>query len=269
MIEWRLIDSGKMDAFYNMAIDEAIALTVMNKEAPPTLRFYGWKVSSVSLGYFQKISDIDIAFCLENNLPIVRRPTGGRAILHGDELTYSLSSTNSGSFSGDLRETYSIIGNAFFSAFRMLGLDVDMMQKRQKGNVLRRSPLCFNSTSLGEISIKGIKIIGSAQRRWKQCFLQQGTIPYSVDEQTMRKVFRIPPDHPLEMKGLRAFMELNSIELKDVISRAFERIFGIRLVLSDLSEKEAILAETLLREKYLRSEWNLLRTPLNDSMQGW
>lgn len=281
MIKWRLIDSGKVDAYYNMAIDEAIALTVINEEALPTLRFYGWMVSSVSLGCFQKVDDIDVAFCLKNNLPIVRRPTGGRAILHGDELTYSFSSTNTGSFSGTLRESYSIIGNAFFTAFRMMGLDVDMMRKRQRGDVLTRSPNCFNSTSLGEISLKGIKIIGSAQRRWSQGFLQQGSIPYSVEEPTMRRVFRILHDHPIEMKGLRAFLELDDVEIKETIADAFERIFNVNLVPSHLSEREVLLAETLLEQKYRSSEWNLSRldrasqkrfelldTPLNNSRRG-
>lgn len=257
---WRLIDSGEGDAFYNMALDEAIAFTVINRTAPPTLRFYAWKSPSISLGYFQRVSDIDLAFCQENNLPVVRRPTGGRAILHGDELTYSFSSTNSGSFSCNLKESYSLIGNAFLRAFRMLGLDVDIMEKRQRGSVLTRSPLCFKSTSLGEISLEGVKLIGSAQRRWVGGFLQQGCIPYSVDEERMRRVFKVHPEYPLEIKGLRSFLDINNVDIKEAISKAFEEMFNVRFVPSRPSDEEILLAENLLREKYLRSDWNLYRS---------
>jgi lipoate-protein ligase A len=259
MRQWRLIDSGEGDAFFNMAIDEAIALTVMNGANPPTLRFYGWRIPSVSLGYFQRIDDIDLAYCIECNVPVVRRPTGGRAILHGDELTYSFSAQNSDEFSRGLRETYNLIGNAFFSAFQMVGLDVEMMAKRQKGSMLTRSPLCFNSTSLGEISLKGIKLLGSAQRRWREGFLQQGSIPYSIDEGMMHAVFKVSPQNLINLKGLNSFINLNKEALKSAITEAFEKTFNVRLLLSHPSRKETLLAERLLEEKYLRPEWNLSR----------
>lgn len=280
MRAWRLIDSGEGDAFYNMAIDEAIAIAVMNGSAPPTLRFYGWKVPSVSLGHFQRIDDIDLNYCIDNNLPVVRRPTGGRAILHGDELTYSFSAKNEDGFSGGLRESYSLLGNAFLKAMRMLGLDAEMMQRRQKGSILTRSPLCFNSTSLGEISLRGGKLIGSAQRRWKEGFLQQGSIPYSIDMEKTRAVFRMRPDESMSLRGLGTFINIDIGGIKQAILMAFEEAFNINFVLSRLSREEVLLAERLQKEKYLLSEWNLLgskreRSPvfetsrtLNDNRQG-
>jgi lipoate-protein ligase A len=95
--EWRLIDSGPGDAFYNMALDEAIATGVRKGAAAPTLRLYGWDRPSLTLGCFQKTADINIEYCRSHDIPVVRRPTGGRAILHGDELTYSLSAKLTGS----------------------------------------------------------------------------------------------------------------------------------------------------------------------------
>ncbi|MFN3396292.1 MAG: biotin/lipoate A/B protein ligase family protein [Thermodesulfovibrionales bacterium] len=255
MNAWRLIDSGEGDAFYNMAIDEAIAIAVMNGVVPPTLRFYGWKVPSVSLGHFQRIDDINLNYCIENNLPVVRRPTGGRAILHGDELTYSFSARNEDGFSGGLMESYSLIGNAFLEALRMLGLDAEMMQRRQKGSILTRSPLCFNSTSIGEISLRGIKLIGSAQRRWKGGFLQQGSIPYSIDLEKTIGVFRMMPES-ISLKGLGSFINIDIGSIKKAILKAFEKTFNISLVLSCLSHEEVFLAERLQREKYLLPEWN-------------
>lgn len=99
MTTWRLIDSGPCDASYNMALDEAIAVFVRRGRSCPALRLYGWETPSVSLGSFQKLDDIDEEYCSHENIPVVRRPTGGRAVLHGDELTYSFSSKNEGRFS--------------------------------------------------------------------------------------------------------------------------------------------------------------------------
>lgn len=279
MRAWRLIDSGEGDAFHNMAIDEAIAMAVMNGTAPTTLRFYGWKVPSVSLGHFQRIDDINLNYCIENNLPVVRRPTGGRAILHGDELTYSFSARNEDGFSGGLMESYSSIGEAFLKALRMLGLDVEIMQRRQKGSVLTRSPLCFNSTSIGEISLRGIKLIGSAQRRWKGGFLQQGSIPYSIDLEKTMGVFRMRPES-ISLKGIGSFINIDMESIKKAILKSFEKTFNITFVLSRLSHEEVFLAERLQKEKYLLPEWNLsgskkgvystFETPLmlNNNKQG-
>lgn len=269
--EWRLIDSGEGDAYANMAIDEAITFSVIKGGSPPTLRFYAWKVPSVSLGYFQRIDDIDIAYCLENNLPVVRRPTGGRAILHDDELTYSFASANTGVFDTGLRESYYLLGQCFFYAFQMLGLDVEMMNKRQRGSILTRSPLCFNSTSFGEITFKGFKLIGSAQRRWQKGFLQQGSIPFCIDEEMTKRIFKLPNDRFAEMKGLRNFIDIDRHKMKKAITHAFEEIFNVRLVLSHLSEDELLLAEDLLRGRYLRSEWNLSRSVeliMSDNRRG-
>jgi len=97
---WRFIDSGNCEASFNMAIDEAIAISVRKGDVPPTLRLYGWDVPSVSIGCFQKIRDINVEYCGEKNIPIVRRPTGGRAILHYQDITYSFSTkTDFGLFS--------------------------------------------------------------------------------------------------------------------------------------------------------------------------
>ena len=95
---WRLINSGTGSASYNMALDEAIAISVRKGGSPPTLRLYSWDMPSVTLGCFQKIRDIDIEYCRDASIPVVRRPTGGRAILHNKELTYSFSAKTDNDF---------------------------------------------------------------------------------------------------------------------------------------------------------------------------
>lgn len=88
--EWRLLKTGFADGATNMAIDEAILLAVAEGKAPPTLRFYGWEPPCLSIGYSQSMGEVDVDRCRKAGIGLVRRPTGGRAILHADELTYSV-----------------------------------------------------------------------------------------------------------------------------------------------------------------------------------
>src|SRR5208283_2773466 len=190
MTFWRLIDSGPCEAPYNMALDESIAAAVRSGDSPPTLRLYGWCQPSVSLGAFQKITDIDTSYCAANEVEVVRRPTGGRGLLHGKELTYSFSARNEGLFSQGLLDAYRKISTSFLLGLQRLGLPVKMKTRHERGSNLVRSPLCFQSTSYGELTINGKKLIGSAQKRWADGFLQQGSIPYTVDHAALAAVFR-------------------------------------------------------------------------------
>jgi lipoate-protein ligase A len=245
-----------------MALDEAISLSVRKGSSPPTLRLYGWERPSVSIGLFQKISDIDLPYCIKNNLPVVRRPTGGRAILHGDELTYSFSSGNEGFFSRGLLDTYRQLGSAVKSALEMFGVDITIKSERAEGSTLMRSPLCFKSTSYGELSCKGKKLVGSAQKRWKDGFLQQGSLPYVIDEETTRKIFNISSSSDLKdgMIGLKESVpDLNHGQLKEAMCASFERTFRIRLLYSGLSPEEHHLARELEVQKYVSPEYTLQR----------
>jgi lipoate-protein ligase A len=259
-MNWRLIDSGYCDAAYNMALDEAIAISVRNREAPPTLRLYGWEVPSVSLGSFQKITDIDIEYCINNNIPVVRRPTGGRGILHGDELTYSFSARNEGVFSGGLLETYRRLSVAFQSALNKIGLNASMKVVRESGANLTRSPLCFKSTSYGEISLDGRKLIGSAQKRWNNGFLQQGSIPYCINYEKITSVFKISTPilqySKQEIIGLKELIAgFDSECFKKAIKSAFEKTFDITFADSHPSPHEQELALLLLSWKYRHPRW--------------
>ncbi|VAX30392.1 Lipoate-protein ligase A, partial [hydrothermal vent metagenome] len=185
------MDTGISDASSNMAVDEAVAEMALKGIVPPTLRFYGWTVPSVSLGCFQKSEDIDREYCEYRDIPIVRRPTGGRAILHGSEITYSFTSRNAvPPFSSGLLSSYGHLSRAFYTALKSLGIDVEMKNRREKGRILTGSALCFQSVSYGELSINSRKVIGSAQKRWKEGFLQQGSIQMKIDPGLITRVFR-------------------------------------------------------------------------------
>src|SRR6266496_4232649 len=192
MTGWRFIDSGPCPASYNMAVDEAVACFVREGQSPPTLRLYECICPSVTIGCFQKIDSVDMAYCTERDIPIVRRPTGGRAILHNQELTYSFSAgTANGLFSHGLRDSYKKISAAFCSALSSLGLypEANIAREMSGEDRASKNPLCFHAASFGEITLHNKKVIGSAQKRWNGALLQQGSIPYIIDWDILKKVF--------------------------------------------------------------------------------
>jgi lipoate-protein ligase A len=243
-------------------MDEAIA-SFVREGMPPTLRFYGWERPSVSIGCFQRAGDLDLAYLADAGIPLVRRPTGGRAILHGQELTYSFSAgTAEGAFSGGLLESYGKLSGALSLALRCLGLRTEARLHRRPSGA-PRSPICFRSTSYGEITVEGRKVVGSAQRRWQDAMLQQGSIPYWLDAPAMEAAFRYGPDDgALEgsMAGLGEFLPgLDPEALKDAIRASFEEVFCVRLIEAPLTGKEEALAGELLHGKYRLAAWNLRR----------
>jgi lipoate-protein ligase A len=258
--EWRLIDSGPCDAFYNMALDEALATEVRKGAAPPTLRLYGWNRPSLTLGCFQKTSDINIDYCRSHNVPIVRRPTGGRAILHYDELTYSFSAkTDSGPFSHGLLDSYRRISTAFSIALKKIGVSAESKKEREKGRVLGRSPLCFQSSSFGELLLENKKLVGSAQKRWNDGLLQQGSIPYLCHDEELKGIFGAEKTASLRecMNALSDILpRFNRDEFRNSVVSSFEAAFGVRLLLSAPSQEESLLAQELQHRKYLRADWN-------------
>ena len=265
---WRFIDAGPCNATYNMALDEAIAALVRKKDMPPALRLYGWVTPSVSIGCFQKISDVDISYCTEKNIPVVRRPTGGRAIFHTQEITYSFSvKTKTGLFSKGLFDSYKKISTALGLALSKTGFRPELKIPGETARSLPsdlplKSPLCFQSISYGEVSVNNNKIIGSAQKRWSDGLLQQGSIPFTVDKDGTSRIFRIRSDNSIMVssKGLNDIVPgLGIGTIKNAIRISFEETFGVKLIISSPSHEEIALAEELEYRKYMSREWNFRR----------
>lgn len=262
--EWRLIDSGPCPASYNMALDEAVSMAVREGTEPPTLRLYGWDKASLTLGCFQDVSGIDLAYCKARDIPIVRRPTGGRAVLHDRELTYGFSArTDRPPFSKGLLDSYRKIGRALHLALAKTGISCEARKEREKGIILAGSHLCFKSSSVGEILVDRRKVIGSAQKRWSDGLLQQGSIPYFHNLEEMCRVFG--SEDTTEMsKRVVGIMEmkpgLSEEKFKEVLKEAFEETFDISFVPSGPSPAEESLARGLERGKYLQPRWNYHRS---------
>jgi lipoate-protein ligase A len=193
---WRFIDSGPNLAAYNMAVDEELLARAQAGEQTPVLRFYAWSPPAVSLGRFQKIEEaVNADACKRLGFDIVRRVTGGRAVLHRDELTYSIvSPIDNPLFPPSVLGTYKIIATGLLAGLRNLGIPAEMVShgNRHAGLVDKTddNPSCFSSPSWYELVVNGKKIIGSAQRRLSGAFLQHGSILISYDPTLEAEVIR-------------------------------------------------------------------------------
>ncbi|MCS7163679.1 MAG: lipoate--protein ligase family protein [Thermodesulfovibrio sp.] len=242
----RFIEFQKFDPYLNMAIDESISFFVRQDKAFPTFRLYGWIKKAVTIGEFQKVEEINQDFCIKNEIPIIRRPTGGKGILHYDDLTYSFSCKKEGRFRGSLFKTYEILSHIFLKAFNLLGISVEI--KKEK-NSFNKSSLCFARKSFGEICFQNIKIIGSAQKRWIDGFLQQGTIPLTVDRNLLKRIFLCSPDEADNVWGIKELFNRFDIEdFQEAIKKAL-REEGFEFVVESLQQQELDLAQTL-QQKY-------------------
>lgn len=241
-----------------MAIDEAISEAVRQKLAPPTLRIYRWSRPSLSIGLFQKISDVNTDYCSRMDYPVVRRLTGGRAILHNAELTYSFSArTGSPPFSNNLHENYSVISNAILLGLNDCGIKADISFKRKR-NSGQRNPACFKAVSYGEITINGKKGIGSAQKRYSNGFMQHGSILIDFDANELRNV--LEDGNKNDYSDIASLSDhKNNIDFDDLsnsLKKGFEKSLGIKLISDNPTKFELSLAKELEEKKYSTRDWN-------------
>ncbi len=171
------MNTGCRPGAWNMALDLALTDAVRNARSAPVLRFYDWERPTVSLGYNQKAGEIDLDYCRRSGIDVVRRPTGGRAVFHNREFTYSvIASENEPLLSGGVLASYRAIGLALLEGLRLLGVDARMQRSESKGENVKGSASCFAAAGRYEIIASGRKILGSAQRRMNGIILQQGSL---------------------------------------------------------------------------------------------
>lgn len=175
---WRLIvDPAPCTGAWNMALDEAIVTAVATGASPPTLRFYQWAPPCLSLGKRQPLDGVDLTACRRDGIDVVRRPTGGWAILHTDELTYSIAARQDDPrTSGPILDAYRQLSAGLVAGLSLLGAQVEMSPVDPHG-VHNQSAACFEVPSAYEITVAGQKLIGSAQTRPQGRVLQHGSLP--------------------------------------------------------------------------------------------
>ena len=235
MAFWELIIDGPIDGISNMAIDAALLDEVDSSSDLRTIvRFYGWVRPTVSLGRNQTIDKaVDTEYCIANGIDVVHRPTGGRAVLHDDELTYAVISNDSSFFGDTIYGNYKRVSEALCLGYTRLGVPAVLAPDTRKTTAASNGgdPPCFLSPARYELMVGGRKIVGSAQRRVRRSFLQHGSMPITCNREVLARVTRLPDASPLEreMAGVAEFLpERPTIEeLTGSFTRAFQDYFCI------------------------------------------
>jgi lipoate-protein ligase A len=262
---WRLLVDGERDGATNMAIDEAILDAVVAGASPPTLRFFAWNPPCLSLGRSQPIEEVDLIACSRDGVDVVRRPTGGRAILHTDELTYSLALRQTDPrAAGDILDSYRRLSEGLLAGLRELGVEpVQAMGQRKPQAEL--TAVCFETPSDYEITIGDRKLVGSAQWRARGGVLQHGTLPLQGD------ISRIVSYLALSDTGRQAQRETvltRATTLEEALGEAvpfalaaramaagFAQALNLELVPRELSQKERSMVVELCRSRYADPAW--------------
>jgi len=267
-LTWRLLITGTNDGPMNMAIDQAIMEAVAEERVRPTLRFYAWQPPCLSLGYMQHIADVDHVQMAARGWSLVRRMTGGRAILHTDELTYSVAvKAGNPIVTGDIIQSYRNLSRALLSGLNRLGA-APQADKRADGRHGARNPVCFEVPSHYEITISDKKLIGSAQVRKFGAVLQHGSLPLGGDITRICDALAFDTDEQREIIRKRVQRRATTLEtaLKHPVTweaaveamiEGFQDIFALTFEHSDaLTPEEQARATELCAEQYATDAWN-------------
>ena len=250
-MQWRVILDKENTAFHNMATDEAI-MRLFPENKMPTVRLYAWKPCAVSIGYFQSLlEEVDVSQCEKQGVDIVRRITGGGAVFHEHELTYSIALPEKGVVPQNILESYAKICNAVVLGLAELGLNCQFVP-------------------LNDIAINGKKISGNAQTRRNGVILQHGTVLLKVDVEKMFSLLKVP-NEKLKGKLIEDVKQrVTSVEIESggsvsfadcrkAMRKGFAENFGVGLEEGGLLEKKKSLAEKIAKEKFSGKDWNYKR----------
>jgi lipoate-protein ligase A len=216
---WRLIvDTAMRTGAENMALDEAIMEAVATGDSPPTLRFYQWEPPCLSLGKRQPLDGVDLAACRADGVDVVRRATGGWAILHTDELTYSVAlRPGDPRVSGAILDTYRALSQGLIAGLRFLGADAEM-NPVIPGGAQNTSAACFEVPSAYEITLSGRKLIGSAQTRPAGKVLQHGSLPLFGDIARVARYLTFASEQ--ERQALTTHLRERATTLSDALGQS-------------------------------------------------
>ncbi|MBG0786494.1 MAG: lipoate--protein ligase family protein [Anaerolineaceae bacterium] len=264
---WRFIEHQPANGAWNMAVDEAILESVYSGGSLPTLRVYAWEPACLSLGHVQAFAEVNTEALMQNGWDIVRRPTGGRAILHVDELTYSVIAPKSEPrVSGGVLESYLRLSQALLRALKLMGLNPEANEKKPETDPKKPNPVCFEVPSNYEITVGGKKLIGSAQARRNEGILQHGALPLHGDLTRIISALNFRDDAARERASERLLSHATTVEsvlgtaptwqqASGAFIEAFSDVLNLELVPGDLSDREKERAAELVAEKYANANW--------------
>ncbi|MDN7245744.1 biotin/lipoate A/B protein ligase family protein [Planococcus shenhongbingii] len=256
-----------------MAMDEALLDWHSEGLIPPVIRFYGWNPATLSIGYFQKVEkEIDMEKVEELGLGFVRRPTGGRGVLHEHELTYSIIvSEDYPDMPETVTQAYRVLSEGLLKGFHNLGLDAyfsvpDTAEKRADLKQ-PKSAVCFDSPSWYEMVVEGKKVAGSAQTRQKGVILQHGAILLDLDIEKLLSVFKYRKPEIKEIMREKIpgkAVAINSLreqpasieECIEAFKTGFQDALGISLEPYILNEEQLDYIKAVEEKKYGNDDWN-------------
>ncbi len=265
---WRLLITPPLDGATNMAIDEAILYALAEGRGQPTLRLFQWAPPCLSLGYNQHWQEIDEEACRRLGYTWTRRPTGGKAILHTDEATYSLIiPQDDPRIHGGIVESYRVLSLGLLRSLEILGLPAVQAadQAEPTANSTDRGPVCFDTPSRYEITWQGKKLIGSAQLRRKQIVLQHGSLPLHGDLNRILEVLIFPNEERVRQRELlpqrattlaQALGQTLSFEtVAAALAQGFAQQLNLDLRQQPLNDYEQELSRRLRSNQYANENW--------------
>jgi lipoate-protein ligase A len=268
---WRLLITPPLDGATNMAIDEAILYALAEGHGMPTVRFFQWAPPCLSLGYNQHWDEVNEAACQRLGYTWTRRPTGGKAILHTDEVTYSLIiPQDDPRIQGSVVESYRVLSFGLLRGLGMLGVQAKQATKEdlqaQKKARESEGPVCFDTPSRYEITWQGKKLIGSAQLRRKKVVLQHGSLPLHGDLKRILEVLALSDEaHALQAELLpQRATTLEQVlgkvlpfaNVAAALAEGFAQQLNLTLEDMPLTDREQNLADKLRAEQYANDKWN-------------
>jgi len=256
----RLIPYAPRSGPENMAMDEYLISWHMNTGVP-VFRVYAWNPPAISLGRYQQIDCVDLEACRADGVDVVRRVTGGGAIYHDRELTYSLACAgdNLDKKSLTIQESFEIVNRFLIVFYRWLGLNAVYAKNTAAArHHERRAAFCFSSNEKYDIMINGKKIGGNAQCRLDKTVLQHGSIPVTIDRERVARYFKSGTDGAnftslAEIAGIETDTDMNV----RLLAESFSKTTGLRMYEEDISPDEKTEIESILKKKYLNRRWNL------------
>lgn len=271
---WRLLDSGYADGPMNMAVDDALLDALVAGEGRPTLRLYGWHPAAVSLGYFQPLDEgISLTEIAARGFGLVRRPSGGRAILHKDEITYSVTVPEEQVESGQsVMGSYRSISRGIEAGLALLGLGAELADRKDQPRMKAEGlpTVCFAKAARCDMTFEGRKIVGSAQTRRRGVIMQHGSVPIHIDpaehlavmpgggtDETSQRKLREAACGVADALGRPVSYE----EIGQALAEGFARRLGLILEPGELSDWERRRADELYATRYTTEAWNHYPAP--------
>lgn len=264
-MKWRLILDGEHPGARNMAVDEALAEAVDAGHSAPVLRLYRWSPPCLSLGFSQPFDAGDSVFCASHGVDVVRRPTGGRAVLHHLELTYAvLAPLGKGPFTRDLQTAYQGICRALVAGLATLGVPAEVSGQPESDLIRPTQAIpCFIGPAAGEVVVGGRKLVGSAMRRVGNSILQHGSILEGWDGLLQAGCLGLRDDASLRPAVVTLGDLLGTPPAPEALTAAivagFSRTFGVAFERAALETEDLVRASLLERERYGHARFTVRR----------